>query len=354
MAYFFYLKPEKIIPYPYHLQNISFKDKNEASSADILIIGDEPATMLKNYFDPINAKYLELTNRTPKIFDWSKKHEGLHRSIAKIKSLNKLPKYIIYMGGSQEWSENKFSIQDKKQIISNFKMYHDDQIISLIITFPWLSKFIYHKMTYYPILDEINLRSTEVALNFDEMEISFLIYENELQELAAYVKNKGSHLIFITTPINHLIVPKMACEESVTNTIIGLQLEIEEVIQNGQYKDAFNKAIDLERESISNARTQYLLGVTALRNGQKKLAKEAFMKANSFDCMPWRTKSVYNQFQLNTAKRFSVDVVDFENITTHAILNNEEVFFDELIPQTPFYHKMIEELKMIFSKLINL
>ncbi len=354
VAYFFYLKPEKIIPYPYEFTSLSFPNSSEAEKADFVIVGDDSASLLKNYIAPVSSKYAEVTNRTPIIFDWSAKNEPLHRSIAKLKSLSKLPKYIIYMGGGHEWAERKFSINDKKQIISNFKMYHDDEIISLIITFPWLSKFIFHKMTYFKLSADQNLRSPEASLNFDEMELSFLFYENELQELISLVKNKGSHLILITTPINHMIVPKLSCEDSVTNTIIGIQMEIEEMLQNGQFKDAFNRAIDLERESVSNARTQHLLALSALRNNQLKIAREAFMKANSFDCRPWRTKSVYNQIILNLAQKNSINIVDFENLTEHAILNNEEVFFDELIPQAPFYHKMVDELKDVIAKLITL
>ena len=55
-----------------------------------------------------------------KVFNWSRKNEGMHRTLSKIKSLKNLPEIIIYHGGSEEFFEKTFFIKDKKTILAIF------------------------------------------------------------------------------------------------------------------------------------------------------------------------------------------------------------------------------------------
>lgn len=326
---------------------------NEAESAKILITGDQMAATLNNYTADISAE-LSQNFKTPlKIYNWSKPHEGLHRTLFKLKSLKKFPSVIIYHGASSELYEKIFSVSDKKSILKNFSTYDDEKIISLIITFPILSKIFYKKVDYYDlgaIKEYQNHLSGQEKM--DEKEISFKLFDYELRELIELVKNKKSNLILITTPLNLEIHPKEICSQSTSQTIIEVQQQIEADLKAGNFKKAYTDSLLLSKETISNAKSFYLLGIASLKTGDLQLAREALQKATVFDCANWRGNAVYNSILKYQAKTHQIPVIDFDQYMSSA-LSKDGLFIDEIYPQNIFYQTLESELKETLKKILS-
>lgn len=350
-----------ITPYPYSFLN-SFDEKfkkdhakeiQEAENAKILIVGDRMGKTLDPYIDNIRSEFSGVLKTAPSVFNWSAENEGLFRTLHKLKMLNKLPPIVIYFGGTSELIEKKFAVEDKNRILKNFHTFDDEKLISLIITFPWLSKILYKNVHYQDLAEFKEYKSVEAAnAKLQEKELSFKLFEYEVKEFIDFIKDKKSSLIFITSPLNLEIEPKEVCAHAESEDIIGAQQEIASLLQEGDFKTAYPKALELTEATFSNARSFYLLGKAALGLGDVKAAREALMKASVFDCQTWRGNAVYNSIIKTYAKKNQVNVVDFDMFMSSK-LNEEGLFQDEFIPQNIFYQEMIKELGEILKKILS-
>lgn len=329
------------------------KEIVEAGNAKILIVGDRLGEALSKYTPELIDELAKSFKYPPKIYNWSKPHEGLHRTLNKLKSLKKFPSIIIYHGASSELFEKTFEVADKEAIFKNFSLYDDEKIISLIITFPGLSKIIYKKMQYLelgPVKEYQNrLPSTSKIL---EKEVSFKLFDYELRELIDLVKDKKSNLILITTPLNLEVRPHEICSHSTTNGVIEMQQEIEELLKEGNFKKAYPMALALSNETFSNALSFYLLGQASMGLGDLAMARESFQKATVFDCTHWRGNAVYNSIMKSTAKKRQVTLIDFDQYMASA-LSRDGLFMDDIFPQNVFYQTMIAELKESLKKILS-
>ena len=350
-----------ITPYTYSFLN-SFDEKyrsvhaeeiKQAESAKILIIGDRMGKTLDTYHTLLQEQFGSAFKTPPSIFNWSADNEGLFRTIHKLKMLKKLPPIIIYFGASSELIEKKFRVEDKNRILKNWKTYDDEKLISLIITFPWLSKILYKDVQYFDLAEYTEYKSLLAGpQKLEEKELSFKIFEYEIRDLIEYVKDKKSNLVFITTPINLEVEPKEVCPQSSNDDIIGLQQEIEAELKEGAYKSAFPKARDLSQATFSNARSFYLYGKAAMGVGDIKTAREALLKASVFDCASWRGNAVYNAIIKGMAEKHLVQIIDFDQYMT-SNLSKDGLYFDEIVPQNIFYQSMIKELGDILKKVLS-
>ena len=361
--YWGYSKKRTLItPYPYSFLNTfdeKFKAQNaeaiqKAENSKILIVGDRMGLGLDPYTTELSESFKGALKTPPTIFNWSAENEGLFRTIHKLKMLKKLPPIIVYFGASSEIFEKKFEVNDKKKILKNFTTFDDENMISLIITFPWLSKVLYQNIKYFDFGEFTPYKNFLAApRKMDEKEISFKIFEYEVRELIQFSKDKKSNLVFITTPINLEIEPKEVCAHSSNADVIELQQELAAELKDGAYKSVMPKAQELAEATPGNARSFYLLGLSALGNGDKQLARETLSKAAIFDCQNWRGSPVYNAIIKKEAKAAQVPVVDFEQYMT-SNLSNEGLYFDEITPQNIFYQSMIKELGDIIKKVLSI
>lgn len=360
--YWDYSKKRTVItPYPYSFLN-SFDEKfqkehakeiQEAENAKILIVGDRMGKTLDPYTDNIRSQFQGLLKTPPTIYNWSADNEGLFRTIHKIKMLKKLPPIIIYFGGTSELFEKKFEIDDQKKILKNFKTFDDEKLISLIITFPWVSKALYRDI-HYQDLGEFKEYKSNLAANakLDEKQLTFKLYEYEVKEFVDYIKDKKSNLVFITAPLNLEAEPKEVCAHAESEDVIGVQQEIEAELKEGAYKTAFPKALELSGITFSNARSYYLLGRAAQGVGDIKTARAALMKATVFDCANWRGNAVYNAIIKGYAQKNQINVLDFDQFMSSK-LGDEGLFQDEIVPQNVFYQSMVSELGDILKKILS-
>jgi hypothetical protein len=351
-------KKTLITPYPYYFNaNASAaldSDLKSAESANILIVGDRMAGPLSNYTKEVSEELGKNFKIPPQIYNWSKPHEGLHRTLFKLKSLKKWPSVIVYLGASSELYEKTFSINDIGALQKNFQIYDDEKMISLIITFPWLSKILYKKMSYIelgPVKEyKNNLGGSD---RMKEKEASFMLFQYELKEMIELVKDKKSSLVLITTPLNLEVPPKEVCSISTSQTVIEVQQEIEALIQQGNYKKAYSDSLALANETYSNAKSFYLLGKSSMSVGDLKLARESLNKATVFDCANWRGNAVFNSIIRSEAKKHQLHLVDFDLMMSSA-LSGEGLFLDEILPQNLFYQNMVTELKDILKTLLSM
>jgi hypothetical protein len=354
LAYILSDKPTMITPFTYQVSEHVNLGLKQAESADVLIVGDRMGLYLNNFLNPLVENLNKDLKKELKIYNWSREKEGLHRTFYKLKKLKKLPPVIIYQGGSYEWFDKKYDETEKRKILFNFRQFENEKIISSIITFPFLSKLFYKKVKMYPILNLDPKQKVNQSTNFDAKELDFLYYKYELNEMVDYIKQNKSNIILITSPLNLLIPPRETCSESTTNTIVEVQQEIEDQIKNGDYKNAYNSAKLLEKESVANAKTHYLLGITAKYNNEILAARDALLKATLFDCYNWHGNSVYNSIILQTAIDYQTQVIDFEKETSFTNLQDEQVYIDEIFPQNIYYNNLINELTIIVKKYLNI
>ncbi len=347
-----------ITPYPYYFNGINdskaTKELALAENAKILIMGDMMGEALSKYTPDIMDDLAKNYKYPPTIYNWSKAHEGLHRTLNKLKSLKKIPTIIIYHGASSELYEQTFAVTDKDSIFKNFSLFDDEKLISLIITFPWLSKIFYKKMDYFEIGAIKEYKNVLPGnLKLDEKEISFKIFDYELKELIEFAHDHKSHLILLTTPLNLELRPKEICSNTTSKDIVDLQNEIEELLKIGNYKQAYPKALALSEATVSNALSFYLLGKAAMGLGNLAEARSSLAKSSVFDCSNWRGNAVLNAIIKKNALKYQLPLIDFDMDLSSA-LSKDGLFIDEIFPQSMFYQTMISELKNNLKKILSI
>lgn len=359
-SYFYWqfsAKKSLIVPFPYSFnQNAKKAFEKEiklAENAKILIVGDQMGEILSNYTPELIDDLAQKFKEPPKIYNWSKPHEGLHRTLFKIKSMKTLPSIIIYHGASSELFEKIFDFKDKEKIFKNFSLFDDEKIISLIITFPWLSKIIYQKMNYFELgLPKEYVNSLAGPQRIVEKEVAFKLFNYELRELIEVTKDKKSNLILITTPINIEVRPKETCSHSTTNNVVELQQEIENLLKEGNFKQAYPKALELSNETFSNAQSFYLLGRANMGLGNLAEARMNLSKASIFDCANWRGNAIYNAIMKSVAKKHQIRLIDFDQYLSSS-LSKDGLFIDEIFPQNIFYQTMLKELQVNIKNILS-
>jgi hypothetical protein len=354
VGYLLSFKPVMITPFTYTISEKFTKTITDAQNADLLIVGDRMGLYLNQFTPTMGEELAKELGRKPIIYNWSRENEGLHRTYYKLSLLKKIPPLIIYHGGSSEWFDQKFDPKEKDKIFYNFKQFNNEKIISAIITFPDLSRAIYKKVTLFPQLGLNKNLKPITESDLDSKEIEYKYYDQEIKELIDLVKRNHSNLIIITTPIKALSPPKEVCAISTTNAIVELQQEIENLLKEGNNKEAFTKAKALATTSMANAKSSYLLGLAAKNNSETKLAKEAFANANIFDCYNWRGNSVFNAILTRQANSYQIELIDFAKILLNTEMQDENVYFDEIFPQNLYYNNLMGELTHSIKKYLNI
>jgi len=355
VAYKYKITPTQIIPYPYLMNVKNIEGSIEASRANVLIIGDRMGVALEKYI-PELVKDTSAELKDPlNIYNWSRANEGIHRSIDKLKKLEALPSVIIYHGASEEFYEKKFYISQKNKILENMRRYEDDAILTLIMTAPFLSKYLYTPIKFlvlgdYPKQDSLTYTGVQRQ---NRLELGFKIFQKEVFELIQLAKSKDSKLIIMTTPLNLESEPRSVCDNAKTQTMDDYQKDIERMLDTGNKKKAYIKAKELSKISLTNAKSHYLHGKAALELGRFKEAREQLTLAAAYDCTQWRINVVFNKILTTIAKKNNVEVVDFDTLVNQN-LGRDTLFLDPIYPQVIYYQRALKEIKKLIRKSFNL
>lgn len=289
-----------------------------------------------------------------KIESLAKSGIGIHRTIHQLKSLKRWPQIIIYHGGSEEFSENKFKESESKKIQANFKLLKEDRIETLIILYPELSRI------FYEPVDKIILNETPIAEQtlseksyLKRLKTELQLYELHLMDLVNQSRDRNSLIILMTTPINLNISPRETCSFTTTPE---LSKEIEdartELIQRNP-KNAYKKSKNLVERNIGNATLHFLHGQVSKRIGIKNEAFDHLLKASSYDCSAWRSTEVQNAIIRKIAESEKVLLFDFAKLLERDF-TEDSTFFDEIYPQNLYYEKAIQQLGLVIKSILKL
>lgn len=349
----FHLKntPNQLIPFPYTLSSPPTQDV----TAPVLIIGDRMAQKLATFKKLLADTISTELSKPIEIDSLTYSMEGLHRTLNRLKNLKKFPKIIIYTGASQEEWEYRFITQEIPIILENFKNYENPKLQTLLILFPFLSKFIFNPIKQIDLPHEIVLDPNEYKEQelFKRIELHYKLYENELKELISLVQEKNSILIMLTTPINPNTKPKKVCEGSIDPELKKKLAEVIKLVKEKDFKSAYEKAKILHYIAIGNAQVQYIFSRIARKFRKKEEAYYALDLASSYDCKRWRANGVYNSIIRKLAKNEDIFLHDFDAY----IRDNWEknvTFFDDIYPQNIYYENTTKAIGLLIKRVLKL
>jgi hypothetical protein len=351
-AFLYFTQPTRSTPYPYIFTKTQWDGLEEAAQAQVLLVGDRMGARLGEYLPAVNQAIDPLLRSPLRVVNWSRNGEGLHRTLQRLKQLETWPRILIFHGLSQELEEQRFFLASEQAIATNFVRFDQDWIASLIMSFPVLSRFLYfpHRMVQ---LDEVTpyLQELEAPELQRRQALTYLVVANELNELITLSRRHNTELIFITTPINLELRPRLTCENAQTPTIIQEQRDIDRLLEAGLTKEAYARAKLLAENTPANAYNYYLKGMSAIENGIFSEALGALQMATAYDCRVWRGNVVLNQLLMGLADAGEVRVIDFDYLVNQN-LGRDSLFLNELYPQEPYYlrltQQLIDEIKRIY------
>ncbi len=356
-SYIYYIintKPTMITPYPY-LFSYNHSNNDEIQHSQILILGDQQGKNLDAFLPGLTKELSKNLRKPIKIFNWSEKGDGLHRSLEKLKSLNKIPPLVVFFGTSQEFYEKKFNINDHKTIFLNFKRYHNSKILTAIMSFPILSKFIYKSLQYYN-LSQVPVEDTKqykAAAKQMQISLTYKIFEHELKDFTQIVLENESSLVLVTSPINLDSPPKTTCSNAITRTIQIQINDIKKIIKKELYKVAYNKLKELSSVTVGNAQVFYMLGVASKNIGRISESKTYFQRSAALDCSTWRSNIVFNNIMRKSSMENGSILLDFDFLINQDFGKNH-LFLDEIIPQDLYLRSMLKTLKTIISNIFKI
>ncbi len=348
----FVAMPTNIFPMPYIVQEVLIKDRLPAKlDPQVIILGDGAALKLKGIIPDLVKKTSKKISGQIEIYNWAQNYDGIHRSIAKLKSLKKFPPLIIYMGGGSEFFEQKFNLLKRATILENFNKYEDEKWQSLMITMPWLSRLIYHNPRFVHLSGEKLEDKHEYSAKDKQLalEISLKLFKLELLEMVSLIKANNSRLIFITTPINLEYPPNQVCENTTNSKITSSQKNIKDLIDKKKYKDAYINLKPLMEESLANAQTYHLKGITELKLGLLEDAKNTLLFAKAFDCDLKKITPMHNAIIKDVAVSENIKLIDFHNLIVNNLGKNA-LFITPETPQSIYY---LELEKLLYTDIVT-
>lgn len=340
----FYNVPIRLIPYPYVIQD-NTQPPHRAENSTILVVGDRLAHSLDIFTQQIKEQVFKSKNTPFKIFNWAKDNEGLHRTISKLKKLKKLPSLVIYFGGSQEYFEQKFSLDDHDIILGNFKKYENPYIQTALLIAPWISKFIYKNEDLKYLSSTIKGQdldlNTQDSIYFNQL--LFKIYESELAELFQLSIDKKFKLLVIIPPINLDVPIRNNCLSAPVKAEKATQIKIEELLRKNLFQQAYTEAVILNDQNKTSAYNHQLLGKSLKGLGKTPEAIAQLEQATVYDCDFWRGNLVMNSILKKQIKSYGVSNIDFHQYLLK-FYNKNLLFFDPVFPQRIFYNRFISRL----------
>ena len=351
--------PLQLIPYPYLLPSsqvrLTPQQVQEINHSQVLIIGDQMGVSLNRYLPRIIKESSSVLSSKLKAFSLARSGDGIHRTIAKIRQLKKVPPVVIFMGGSQEQQEKKFHLADKKTIMTNLRWEKNDIIGSLIMTFPWLSRLIYTPINYIKLKTkpQIDKKYYDARETQHMRVLSYRLYQRELRQLHQEISARGGILVTITAPANLELTPKRICLDFPTPLQEQQLSQVERLLEQKDSKSAFRSLQQIENPTHINTQFNYLAGKIAINLGQMAQAQEYLKLAAIYDCTNLRVNPIYNIILKKFANNNGLLLLDFDRLVNNHSRDNI-LFFDQLLPQPIFYYLLVDQLTNSITQLLQL
>lgn len=342
--------PELVVPYPY-----TFSEKWAPVQIDspILIVGDRMADYLSKFQINLSETISTELSAPIKIQSLASPGEAIHRTIHKLKSISKWPQILIYHGASEEFTENKFNLSQISKIKGHFSIYNNEKIQTLLMLYPWLSRIVYEPIERVQLANEISPDVYEEKNYLVKLETELLLFEKHLVELIETARNRGTFIIFLTTPINLNSSPKKTCHFATNDEIEKHIIDLRELLKQNNPKEAYNRSSDLIKKFVGNAELFYFHGQISKRLGYYDEALRTLQIASSYDCEPWRATEVHNSIIRKVAKNYQVLLFDFAQMTNNDLKENI-TFFDEIYPENKYYEAGMHQLGLVVKKILKL
>ncbi len=345
--------PEGVIPSPYTLPAMGQKI---VVDAPLLIIGDRMAARFGLFKETLSLEISTGLSKPLKTGVIANERSGLHRTLRVLENLEKWPKIMLYTGGSEELVEEKFLTREIPTIRRNFERYADDRWRTLLMLWPESARLIYDPLVRQVLPDEPSdapTREISEAEYQSRLELSYRIFEIELERMVELSRNQDVVLIFMTAPVNLDIPPKKSCSVASTSESRLELAAIRELIRQQDYKAAYPRSRTLAENTLANAEVLFLYGQVAQRIGRHEEAKDALRKAAAFDCQGWRANEVTNNIIRKVAREHRVTLFDFADMVD-ADWRQNTTFFDQIYPQNLYYEKACKALAVVLRKMLKL
>ncbi len=334
------------LPLPYKLkgQELSKELKDKIASAQVLIIGDEKAKWLERLSAEIQKQTSKNLAEPLKIINLAQNHEGLHRTLHKISELDKVPRLVFYVGGSSEFYEQIFHKKDMETILLNIDKYQKFSMNILYITMPFLAPLFYQnvkKVELHGIKPNM-----EVFLSSEKMramELTYKLYQIQLDELLRIFRLKDAKVIFITSPYNYELAPAKVCENAVDDLVNAKLSEYKALLQEKRFKESIKLGLEIAQKHPGHAELYHLLGQNSLKLGLFKRAREYLVMAKALDCEPHLGSPVFNSIQKSFAEKKDIELIDFD-LMINSHLGSNKLFLDEQIPQEIYFEELQSEM----------
>lgn len=345
--------PETVMPLPYKLARSA---DTLIIDAPLLIIGDRMGARFALFKDSLSEVLSRGLSKPLKIQSLAEAGFGLHRTLRQLQSLDTWPRVIFYQGGSQEMHENKFLTKEIPKIRRNFFEYADDTKQTAMMLYPALSRLIYlpYVRTILPDSPPLDPVAFKTEREFQaRLEITYQLYEMELNRLVDMAREHKALLIFSTVPINIDIPPRKTCDNAASEQITKAVAAIRELVRAHDHKTAYARSKELVSGTIANAEVHYLHGQIARRVGNLAEAMDHLHQAAAYDCRSWRATQVTNNIIRKVATEQRVMLFDFARMVESDWTKNA-TFFDELNPQNLYYQKAVDALGSVLRRVLKL
>jgi hypothetical protein len=340
-------------PFPYNEIKVAKSEIAKAEKADIVIIGDSATIALENQMQTFNSEvskdFLEPLN----IYNWGARGENLAFTLAKVKSLKKMPLLLIYHGGLDELDHARFLESEINKLKINLDRAKDKELLTAIMSAPILSRFIYEPVKRVELTTSRAFSGqvpSHIAMKI--MELSYELYKIEASELFGYLKTIDAKMWVIPQAMDVSALPDRVCENTNSEDVFKTITKVEKALKRKETKLSYN----LLKESIlankGNSKLYHLLGQTFMKMGSFTQARKAFYQAMIFDCGLRRTNPIFTKILMEEAEKRDFRIFDFNRIVTNNLGHNI-LFLNERTPQPLYYQQLNQLLVKDFLKFIK-
>lgn len=348
LGYRYASNPLSIYPYPYEKIEVLASEIEEASQADIIILGDSAGGYLMDYMPRFIEETQKKLREPLKVYNWARQGENLAHVLAKVKSLSKMPLLFIYHGGLDELNRRRFDRKNVVTLFKNIKLTKDENFLTTIYSAPIFSRILYWPMDHvkldpsaptYPL----NLPST-IVIKY--LEALYSVYKWEATELTDYLKLKDAQLWFVPQAYNLTERPVRVCEATI-NLEVEKALDLaNDYIKQKKTKDALKIIQTVLMENKSHALALHTMGNLLVARGQFEDAKRAYFQSMIYDCGMTRSNPVMLKIAMEQFEKKDFKIIDF-NRTVTSFVGRNILFEGPRKPQSIYYDRLID--KMIFE-----
>lgn len=335
--------PTQLYPRPYLFKKDLFSEEltKKVSTEHLVMLGDQKGHALVPYIQNALDELSKQLQERLTIYDWTETNEGIHRSYNKLSRLEKLPKILFYQVGTSEFYEKKFDVLDHLVMKANLRTYNDEIKLTAIQALPVLSKFLYQRVNYVLMDENINKDETaHTSLSRQvQMELVFKLFEDEITQIITEVKQKKGNIVLITNPVNLTLRPRKVCQNAITEQTENHVRKLKKLAASGDNKSAYSLASKIEKQMMGHAEFFYEFGMAAMAQGKYAEAKNLLYQADAFDCDPQDSTTVFNNITRKVASHFGVPIIDFDNLV-NKYLGRNLLFLDDRQPQFIYYQEV--------------